>query len=139
MRFQIGRLIGDGAIGRGMALVEAVFSEQHHLIKQFIRYRLVHTPLGSTLHEDAAMLLHLRHFLLAHRPPKQICLAEGIAGEVLGNAHDLLLVDHDSVGFTENRFQNRVGEVNRFATMFAVDEFGNQAGIQRTGSIQRQD
>ena len=84
------------------------------------------------------MLLHLRHLLLAHRPPQQIGFAERIAGQILGDPHDLLLVHHDPVGFLQDRLQGRAGEVDRFAAMLAVDEFRDQSGIERTGPVERQ-
>ena len=85
------------------------------------------------------MFLHLGHLLLTHRPTQQVGLPQGIARQILRDPHDLLLIHHDSVGFAQNRLKNGVGEINRFPAMFAVDEFGNQPGIEGTRAIQRQD
>lgn len=122
-----------------MALVEAVFGEQHHLLEQPFGHTLIHTPFGGALHEQALVFLHLALFLLPHCPPQQVGLTKGIAGQILGNAHDLLLVDHDSVGFLENRLQARASEIDRFAAVLAVDELGNQPRIQGAWPVERQD
>jgi hypothetical protein len=43
--------------------------------------------------------------LLAHRPPEQVGVAEGVARELLRDLHDLLLVDHQAVGRAEDRLE----------------------------------
>ena len=122
-----------------MALVEAVLGEQDHLVEQLVGDLGVNATLRCSLHKDAAMLLHLRDFFLAHGATQQIRLAKGVAGQVLRDAHDLLLVHHDSVGLAQNRLQRAVGEIDRFTAVLAVDELGNQASIEWTRSIERQD
>ena len=81
-----------------MALVETVFSEENHLIEQFVGDLFFNASLSSTLDKDAAVLLHLGHFFLAHRSPKQICLTQGVTSQILRDAHDLFLIHHDPVG-----------------------------------------
>ena len=85
------------------------------------------------------MLLHFGHLFLAHCSAQQIGLTQGVTSKILGNSHDLLLVDHDSVGLTEDRFKSGVGEVDRLASVFAVDELGNQPCIQWTGTVKSKD
>ena len=86
-----------------MALVEAIFGKQNHLVKQGIGDAAGHAPLAGTINKQIAMLLHLGHLLFTHGAPQQVGLTEGIAGQILGDPHDLLLVDHDPVGFLEDR------------------------------------
>ena len=136
---EVGGLVSHRAIGGGMALVEAVFGEQHHLLEQRFGDARVNTPLTGTLHEDALVLLHLALFLLAHGAPQQVGFTEGVARQVLGDAHDLLLVDHDSVGLPQDRLQLGVGEVDGFAAVFAVDEFGDQPRIEGARSVEGED
>ena len=126
---EIGGLVGHSAIGRGMAFVEAVLGKQHHLLKQGFRNPGIDAPLGGTIDKLALVLLHLTFLLLAHGAAQQVRFTQGITGQLLGDLHDLLLVDHDSVGFLQNRLQFHMGEINRFAPMLAVDKFWNQAGI----------
>ena len=45
MRLEVCGLVGHGAIGRGMTLVEAVLSKEHHLIKQFVGNLVINTAL----------------------------------------------------------------------------------------------
>ena len=59
MRLQIGRLISNGAVSRGMALVEAIFGEENHLIEQFVGDLFINATLSGSVDKDAAMLLHL--------------------------------------------------------------------------------
>ena len=73
---EVGGLVGHGAIGRGMALVEAVLGKEHHLVKEFVGHLGVNAPLTRPLNKDAAMLLHLRDFLLTHGAPQQVGFAE---------------------------------------------------------------
>ena len=122
-----------------MTLVEAVFGEEHHLVEEFIGHLVVDTALGGALHKNAPMFLHLRHLFLAHGPAQQVSFPQGVTSKILGDAHDLLLIHHDSVGFAENRLQGAVSEVDRLASMLPVDELGNQSGIERARAIQRQD
>ena len=85
------------------------------------------------------MLLHLGYFFLAHRPPEQVGLTQGVAGQILRDPHDLFLIHHDSVGLGQDRLKNRVGEVDRLPAVLAVDEFGNQASIERPRSVEGKD
>ena len=52
-----------------------------------------------------ALLGHLLGIFLAHGAAQQIGFAEGVAGEHVGDLHDLLLVDDDSQGLLEQGFQ----------------------------------
>ena len=52
---------------------------------------------------------------------KKIGAAKGVAGEILGDAHHLFLVDDDAVGFGEDRLQHRVEIFRIFAPMLDVD------------------
>ena len=119
-----------------MTLVEAVFGEQHHLLEQGFCHGPINAPLGGAFNEEVLVFFHLAFLLFAHRPPQQVGLTQRIARQILGNAHDLLLINHDPVGFGQDRFELDVGHVDGFTAMLAVDEFGNQARIQGAGSIQ---
>ena len=85
------------------------------------------------------MLLHLTFLLLTHGTAEQVRFPQGITSQVLGDLHDLLLVDHDAVGFLQNRLQFHVGEINRFPPMLAVDELWNQTRIQGTRPVEGKD
>ena len=80
MGLEVGRLVGDGAVGGGVALVEAIFGKQNHLVKQGIGDTAGHTPLAGAINKQMAMLLHLRHLLFTHGATQQVGFAKGIAG-----------------------------------------------------------
>ena len=122
-----------------MAFVEAVLGKQHHLLKQCFGNPGINAPLGCTINKLTLVLLHLTFLLLTHGPAEQVRFTQGITSQVLGDLHDLLLVNHDSVGFLQNWLQFDVGEINRFAPMLAVNKLWNQAGIQGTRPIEGKD
>ena len=101
----IGGLVGDQRIGRGVALVEAVFGEALEQIEDRVRVRAVDAALGRALDEVLALRLHLRADLLAHRAAQQIGLAERIAGEDLRGLHHLFLIDDDAEGLAQDRLE----------------------------------
>ena len=74
MGLEIGRLIGNSAIGGGVAFVEAVFGEQHHLLKQGFCHGPINAPFGGAFDEDVLVFLHLAFLLFAHRPTQQVGL-----------------------------------------------------------------
>ena len=74
MSLEVCRLIGHRAVGSGMALVEAVLSKEHHLIKEFIGNFHIDATLLRTLDKYAAVFLHLRYLLFTHRPTQKISL-----------------------------------------------------------------
>ncbi len=68
-----------------------------------------------------ALRVHLRLDLLPHRAAQQIGAAERVAGQHLGDLHDLLLVDHDAVGFLEDRLERRVQVIGRLLAVLHRD------------------
>ena len=139
MGLEIGRLIGDGPVGGGVALVEAVLGEEHHLLEQRLGHLRLHPPFRGPGHEEALVLLHFALLLLAHRPPQQVGLAKGIAGQILGDLHDLLLIDHDPVGLAQDRLELGVSHIDPLTAVLPVDEFGDQSGIKRARTVESQD
>ena len=105
VRLQIGGLVGDQRVGRGVALVEAVFGETLQQIEDRIGMRALDAALGRAFDEILALRLHLRADLLAHGAAQQIGLAERIAGEDLRGLHHLFLIDDDAVGLFQDRLE----------------------------------
>ncbi len=86
-----------------MRFVKAVLGKGNHLIKQLLgncRTDIMGRCPGD---KGFTVLFHFGNFLFAHRPPQQVGLTEAVAGQVLSNAHDLLLVENRAVGVFENR------------------------------------
>ena len=55
-------------------LHEAVFGEQHHLLKQGFSYGPINAPLGGAFNEKVLVFFHFAFLLFAHRPPQQVGL-----------------------------------------------------------------
>ena len=98
-----------------------------------------HAPGRCTLQEDRALLCHLLGLLLAHRATQQVCTAQRVAREHLGDLHDLLLVQDDAVGGLENRLQVRVQvvDVRLVGVVLAGQEVVDHARLQRARAEQR--
>ena len=101
----IGGLVGDQRVGRGVALVEAVFGEALQHVEDRVGLRALDAALGRALDEVRALLLHLLADLLAHGAAQQIGLAERIAGQNLRRLHHLFLVDDDAEGLAQDRLE----------------------------------
>ena len=89
-----------------MTLIERIVREIHQLVEEvicdFLADAVVHTAayaLGLVAVDKVFPLLaHHGLFLFAHRAAHQIRAPPGVAREVSHNLHDLLLVDHATVG-----------------------------------------
>ncbi len=69
---EIGGLIGDQRIGRGMRLVEAVAGEFRHLLEDVLGQLAVDAARLGAVDELPALRLHLGLDLLAHGAAQQI-------------------------------------------------------------------
>ena len=132
---EIGRLVGDQRIGRGMALVEAVARELRHLVEDHRGARLLDVVLGCAFDEVRALGIHLRLDLLAHGAAQQVGAAQRIARQDLGDLHHLLLVDHDAVGLFQDALERRMQVVGLLLTILDAD-IGRDV-VHRAGPIER--
>ena len=137
MRLQPERLVRDQGIGRRVGLVEAIAGEFFHQVEDVVGGTLLDAIAQGALEEDLALLGHLLGLFLAHCAAQQIRAAEGVAGQFLGDLHDLLLVQDHAIGGLEDGFQGRVRILDLGAAMLAVDEIVHHAGLQRAGAEQR--
>ena len=94
MRLEVSRLVRNQRIGRGVGLVETVGSKLFHLVENAGRGIAFDPPVD----EDAAVFDHFFFDFLTHRLTQLVRAAQGIAGQFLGNLHNLFLIDHDAVG-----------------------------------------
>ena len=119
-----------------MRFVEAIAGELGHQIEDVVGDLFIHAALYRALAEDLALLVHLFFLLLAHRAAQKIRAAKRIAGQHLGDLHDLLLVQDHSVGGLQDRLQigMRIGDLG--AAVLAIDEIVDHAGLQWAGTIQ---
>ena len=91
-----------------MALVEAVAGELVDLLEDLRGLGLRHATRHGAVDEGLALGFHLRLDLLAHGPAQQVGAAQAVAGQLLGDLHDLFLVDHDPEGLFQDAFQARM-------------------------------
>ena len=92
-----------------------------------------------------ALVLLVEHLtlLLAHGFSQNVCSGERVAGHLLRDAHDLLLVDDQAVGLGEDLpqrlFQLRVDRLDRLAVVLAVGVVVVGVHAHRAGPVQRDD
>ncbi len=83
----------------------------------------------------APLLGHFLGLLLAHGAAQHVGAAERVAGQHLRGLHDLLLVDHDAVGFLEDRLEQRVVVLDGDAACLAIGVERDE--LHRPGAVER--
>ena len=116
-----------------MRFVKAVGCEFSDLIKDVGCLSAINTVLFRSFDKQRPLLFHFLGDFLTHRTAQQICTAKRIARHDLGQLHDLFLIDHDAIGFLQDRLQHRVHVVRFFLTMLTCDVMGDV--VHRTGTI----
>ena len=86
--------------------------------------------------EAVALLGHLLGIFLAHGAAEQVGAAERVAGEDVGDLHDLLLVDDDAEGLVEQGFEFGQHVADDAAAPLALDEVVDHAALDRAGAIE---
>ena len=137
VRLQVGRLVGDERVGRGVRLVEPVAGELLDQLEELLRLLLRDLPLLRALDELGAELDHLLRLLLAHRAPHEVRLAEREARDLVRDRHDLFLVDDHPVGLLQDLLQDRHLVRDRDLSLLALDEVGDQ--VHGAGPVQGDD
>ena len=140
---EIGRPVRHDAVGRGVRAVERVVGERQQDVPERLdrggRVAVVLHALGETL----VLLVEDLLLLLAHGATQQVGLAERVAGEHLGDRHDLFLVDDQAVGLAEDLLERlvqlRVDRRDLLAAVLAVGVVVVGVGAHRTGPVQRAD
>ena len=117
-----------------MGFVETVSREFLNEIEQPLGRLLPHLAPCRALDKLVALGRHFFGLFLAHRSPEDVGLPQGEPGDLMGDCHDLFLVDDDAVGFFEDGL--KFGNVIRDAALavFALDEVGNQ--VHRTRPVE---
>ena len=120
-----------------MGLVKAIGCEFGDLIKDVRRLPAINAVLFRAIDKQATLLFHFLGDFLTHCTSQQVSAAKRVASHDLGKFHDLLLIDHDAIGFFEDRLQHRVHVIRFFLTVLTRDVMRNV--IHRTRTIQRHD
>ena len=140
---QVGRPVGDQAVAGGVRLVEGVVGERDEDVPERLDRGLGVAVGPHPLGEGDVLLVQDLLLLLAHRAAQQVGAAQGVAGQLLGDRHDLLLVDDQPVGVAQDLGQ-RLGELgvdrrDRLAAVLAVGEVVVRVGAHRARPVERQD
>ena len=136
MGLQPGCLVGKQCIGDGVGFVETVTGKFFHKVKDGCGCPLVDLVVQRAADENISLQGHLFTLFLSHRPPQQIRRSQCIASQHPGNLHHLLLVEYDSVGRFQHRFQGRVKITDLCLALFPVYEIIDHPRIQRAGTKQ---
>jgi len=84
-----------------------------------------------------------RALLLAHRASEQVGLAEGVARQLLGNLHDLLLIHDQAIGRAQQGLQRlgkaRMGVGDLLKLVLAQGIVGVRVRTHRAGPVERTD
>ena len=110
VRLEVRRPVGHHPVAGGVRLVERVVGERQDGVPQRLDGRR-REAVGPHARREALVLLgeHVG-LLLAHGFSENIGLGERVAGHLLRDAHDLLLVDDQAVGLGEDLLE-RVGQL----------------------------
>ena len=128
-----------------MGLIEGIVGKFHDLIVDGLGRSLRHAVGNAagdilsrvTIHEDLSLRLDDLHFLFGNGAADIICLAHGIAAQLLENGNHLLLVDDTAVGDLQNRLQMGCLVTDLAGVLLAGDKLRD--GIHGAGAIQRHD
>ena len=96
MSLQVSGSECDESVRDAVASVEAVIRELRHQLKNIRCQPLVDLSFDGSGNELVAVLCHLLDLLLAHRTTHKVGVAKAIAPELLGDLHDLFLIDEDA-------------------------------------------
>ena len=135
MRLEIGSLVGDERIRRGMRFVEAIAGELFHQVEEMRRLGARYPVCFCTGNENVALFRHLLDVLLAHRAAQQVGATQRVAADRLRDLHHLFLVHHHAVRGRENRLEARVLVVDSIASALSCDVIGDER--HRTGPVER--
>ena len=120
-----------------MRLVEAVPAEGLDLSGDLLDHLLLVAALEAAGHEPAELLVDQLLDLLAHRLAQHVGLGQRVAGEDVGDAHHLLLIDDDAVGGLEDLLQLGERVAHRLLAALAADVDQVHPAVERPGAQQR--
>ena len=126
-----------------MCLVEGVRGEGNDDVPQGLNRLLGVAVIDHALAEALELLVQDLLLLLTHRLTQNVCLAQRVPRQLLGDLHDLLLVHDQTEGRTqdvlERFFQLRVDRSNLLTPILTQRVVGVRVRAHRAGAIQGAD
>ena len=123
MRLKICGPISHQTITRGVRLIETVVSEVKQLRPEsFGLFLSGATHFLSTFNKLWLHLIHQVDLLFTHRLTKRICLTTSKATPFLGDLHELLLINQNTVSRFQSILETRVKISNRFFPVLTTNK-----------------
>src|SRR5262249_9039849 len=131
------RLIRKPRIGCRVGFVEAVPSELLHQVENLGDLLGWEAALGCALYEAIALLHHLFELLLTHGTAEQVCIAEGLARQTVGDLHDLFLINDDTERFLQDFLKLWQFVFDFAASVFSLHEIVDHSTLNWAGTVER--
>jgi hypothetical protein len=132
---EIRGLVRDVRVARGVGLVEPVARELLDQVPDPLALASIDLVGLAAGDELLTLLRHQLAVLLPHRLAERIGFSERESGEIGGQAHHLLLVDHHAVGLLQMPLHQRMLVGDGSASVLPVDEIVDE--IHRSRSVER--
>ena len=130
-------LVRNQCVSVGVALAKGVVGEGFDFVKENFTQRSAISVLVRAIDELASFGdNHFANFLAA-RLSKIVGFGHGIAGDLGGDTHDVLLINHQPVGFTQNLFKIFVVVENALATVLSIGVVVVNVFTHWSGAIER--
>ncbi|SHE14663.1 Uncharacterised protein [Chlamydia abortus] len=140
MRLQVGRLIGQHPVSRGMRPGKAVIGKTDDHIIDPVGFLLGASLLHAARYEESTLFVQHLALLLADGSPQQVRLSETEAGHRSRDLHDLLLVYDDPVSIFKYWHERFMRIFHFDQSVLGLNIFRNKIHRPRTvQSIHRND
>ena len=133
---EVGGLVGDHPVRRGVGFVEAVAGEDLDQVEDRLPLLLGDAVGDAAGYELLPLPGHLGLVLLAHGGAQDVGLPHREARQQVGDRHHLLLVDDDAIRLPKRVLQRRVGELRLHGAVLAGDVAVDHAALYGTRSIE---
>ncbi len=120
-----------------MAFVEAITGKFGHQLEDVFGFLRGDTVARAAGHKLVLFGRHYRGDLFAHRPAQIVGIAQGVAGQDVGDFHHLFLVNYHPVGFIQDRLKLGQRVFGRHPPMFGVDKVIHHSRFQGAGAVKR--
>ena len=133
---QVTGLVTENRVGGGVGFVEAVAGKFIQDVEDRVGdFGFDRVDAFGALDKFYALGSHRFFVLLAHGAAQHIGAAEGVTGDDFGGLHDLLLVNHNAVGFAADILEELVRVSDGARIFFSAHVVGNP--LHGAGAVER--